>query len=207
MNERISRRIVGGLFPLAFLLCAPPASATVREPEPYSMEVLVDGVPLPEYVARNTSYIEAREGCEYSIRLTNRTAGRIAIAQFASFHESPHPSASDNEYTLNLHLQDDSLSATPTRGFTQVMADRANGSEPIAVVGMALRVPGASTPEQFWRNILDGRDTHDDSLFLGWRTFSSGGLCEREVPGDTFSMLNPPHVRGLCRQLGEILRD
>ncbi len=79
-DSRISRWIVVGLFPLAFLLCAAPASATVREPEPYSMEVLVDGVPLPEYVARSNRYIEAREGCEYSIRLTNRTAGRIAIA-------------------------------------------------------------------------------------------------------------------------------
>ena len=30
---------------------------------------------------------------------------------------------------------------------------------PIAVVGMALRAPGAETPEQFWTNILDGVDT------------------------------------------------
>lgn len=79
-DSRVSRRIVGGLFPLAFLLCTAPASATVRAPEPYSMEVLVEGVPLPEYAARSTSYVEAREGCEYSIRLSNRTAGRIAIA-------------------------------------------------------------------------------------------------------------------------------
>ncbi|MCZ6779980.1 MAG: hypothetical protein O7F16_13590 [Acidobacteria bacterium] len=79
-DSRTSTRIVGGLFLLALLLCAAPASATVRQPEPYSMEVLVDGIPLPEYVARNTRYIEAREGCEYSIRLTNRTASRIAIA-------------------------------------------------------------------------------------------------------------------------------
>ena len=31
-------------------------------------------------------------------------------------------------------------------------------SQSIAVVGMALRVPGANTLEQFWQNILDGRD-------------------------------------------------
>ena len=30
---------------------------------------------------------------------------------------------------------------------------------PIAVVGMALRVPGAVTPERLWRNIVDGRDS------------------------------------------------
>ncbi len=83
MNLRdwtISRRIVGRLLPLAFLLFAVPASATVRELGPYSMEVLVDGVPLQEYAARGTTYVEAREHCEYSIRLSNRTARRIAIA-------------------------------------------------------------------------------------------------------------------------------
>lgn len=30
--------------------------------------------------------------------------------------------------------------------------------QPIAVVGMALRVPGAGTPEAFWRNLVAGRD-------------------------------------------------
>ncbi len=34
-----------------------------------------------------------------------------------------------------------------------------SGAEPIAVVGMALRVPGANTPARFWRNILAGRDS------------------------------------------------
>ena len=58
MNPRISRPIVGALIPLALLLCAGPASGTMREPEPYSMEVLVDGVPLPEYSARGTTYVD-----------------------------------------------------------------------------------------------------------------------------------------------------
>jgi len=29
---------------------------------------------------------------------------------------------------------------------------------PIAVIGMSLRVPGASTPARFWRNLVEGRD-------------------------------------------------
>ena len=33
------------------------------------------------------------------------------------------------------------------------------GDVPIAVIGMALRAPGAETPEEFWDNILGGRDT------------------------------------------------
>ena len=31
-------------------------------------------------------------------------------------------------------------------------------SAPIAVIGMSLRVPGASTPARFWRNLVEGRD-------------------------------------------------
>jgi acyl transferase domain-containing protein/NADPH:quinone reductase-like Zn-dependent oxidoreductase/acyl carrier protein len=31
-------------------------------------------------------------------------------------------------------------------------------SMPIAVIGMALRVPGATTPVRFWRNLVEGRD-------------------------------------------------
>lgn len=46
----------------------------------YSMEVLVEGVPLREYAARGTRYVEALEGREYSVRLGNRTGERIAVA-------------------------------------------------------------------------------------------------------------------------------
>lgn len=44
------------------------------------MQVLVDGKPLEEYLARGTAYVEALEGREYSIRLANRTGQRIAVA-------------------------------------------------------------------------------------------------------------------------------
>ena len=47
---------------------------------PYTLEILVDGVPLAEYAARGKTYIEATEGREYSIRVTNHTARRIAVA-------------------------------------------------------------------------------------------------------------------------------
>jgi hypothetical protein len=46
----------------------------------YSMEILVDGSPVCEYPARGTTYIEAIRRREYSVRLHNRTAERIAIA-------------------------------------------------------------------------------------------------------------------------------
>lgn len=45
-----------------------------------SMEILVDGVPVSEYSVGGSAYVEARPGREYAIRLTNRTASRIAVA-------------------------------------------------------------------------------------------------------------------------------
>jgi hypothetical protein len=59
-------------------LMAPAASAS--QYSDYSVEVLVDGRPLTEYPARATTYIEARRGAEYSVRLSNRTSRRVAVA-------------------------------------------------------------------------------------------------------------------------------
>jgi hypothetical protein len=44
------------------------------------MEILIGGTPVYEYAARGTNYIEALKRREYSVRLRNRTAERIAIA-------------------------------------------------------------------------------------------------------------------------------
>jgi hypothetical protein len=63
---------------LAGVLSPAPARAAARGP--YSMEILVDGRPVAEYAGRGTTYVEARRGREYSIRLRNHTGERIAIA-------------------------------------------------------------------------------------------------------------------------------
>jgi len=46
----------------------------------FSMSVWVDGAPLPEYASRGRIYVEALKGREFTIRLTNPTAGRVAVA-------------------------------------------------------------------------------------------------------------------------------
>ncbi len=66
----------------ALVLCLATAATT---PAPahelaYSVEVLVDGTPLAVHEARGTTYVEARKGREYAIRLTNRTGERVAVA-------------------------------------------------------------------------------------------------------------------------------
>jgi hypothetical protein len=56
----------------------PPASIAPRPP--YTLEILVDGRPLPELVGRGKSYVEALAGREYSLRFTNRSERRVAVA-------------------------------------------------------------------------------------------------------------------------------
>jgi hypothetical protein len=64
----------------ALAVAVGPAPAAAVESSLCEIQVLVDGRPLTEHRARGTTYIEALEGREYSIRLVNRSGRRIAIA-------------------------------------------------------------------------------------------------------------------------------
>lgn len=52
----------------------------VHEHSPFSVAVLVDGSPVPEYASRGRIYIEALKGREFTIRLFNPTSERVAVA-------------------------------------------------------------------------------------------------------------------------------
>ncbi len=71
---------MGATMAIAMLLSlrAPAAATTYRAP--YTMEILVDGRPLAEHHARGWTYVEALPDREYSVRLTNQTGQRVAIA-------------------------------------------------------------------------------------------------------------------------------
>lgn len=45
------------------------------------------------------------------------------------------------------------------------------------------------------------------SVLAGWARIAAGGVTLNEVPGDTFSMLRPPHVEAVGRTLGAALLD
>ncbi len=68
-----------GLFALAGALAGLAALRAAEAPA-LRMEILVNGVPRPEFAARGARYIEALPHAEYTIRLTNTTGGRIAVA-------------------------------------------------------------------------------------------------------------------------------
>ena len=79
LNRCISKSsFLGALLLAAALLSR--GGTCAAESGGYTVEVLVDGMPLQEYAARGTSYIEALKGREYSVRLRNRTGDRVAIA-------------------------------------------------------------------------------------------------------------------------------
>lgn len=46
----------------------------------FSVEVLVDGRPVPEYAGRGRQYVEAFENAEYELRIHNPLAMRVAVA-------------------------------------------------------------------------------------------------------------------------------
>jgi hypothetical protein len=60
------------------LIAAVPAFA--RDRSGLEMSIVVDGEDRPEYVRDGTIYIEALRGREFSIRLTNSTPNRVAVA-------------------------------------------------------------------------------------------------------------------------------
>ena len=66
-------------FALTQVAIIPEANAATA-PGGYTMEVYVGGWSTPEYHARGNTYIEAQEGREYTIRLTNPTGRRVAVA-------------------------------------------------------------------------------------------------------------------------------
>ena len=69
---------VGSATLAAALLLPVPAQGSLSGD--VSMEILVHGIPLREYPARGTTYVEARANAEYSIRIHNRSGRRVAVA-------------------------------------------------------------------------------------------------------------------------------
>lgn len=63
-----------------------PTSAADINAEPaavengFTVEILVDGRPVPEYAARGRRYIEAFENAEYELRIHNPLSIRVAVA-------------------------------------------------------------------------------------------------------------------------------
>ena len=69
---------IRALLTLASLLLA--ATAFGAGNSGYGLTVLVDSAPRPEYFHNGTLYVEATRGASYSLRITNPTPYRVAVA-------------------------------------------------------------------------------------------------------------------------------
>ncbi len=57
-----------------------PQDRTAIRSSGFDVEVLVNGISLPEYYARGRQYVEAWENAEYELRVRNPTGYRVAVA-------------------------------------------------------------------------------------------------------------------------------
>ena len=73
-------RTLSTIATIATLLLLGSSTADAITKNVLSLEILVNGKPLREIGARNTTYVEAVRHAEYSLRLTNRTGSRMAVA-------------------------------------------------------------------------------------------------------------------------------
>lgn len=64
---------------LTALLLATGA-ANAASPSGFGLDVLVNGSPRPEFVARGNVYVEALKGRDYALRISNPTGTRVAVA-------------------------------------------------------------------------------------------------------------------------------
>src|SRR3984893_10985984 len=65
---------------LSAKIVAPAAPQPDRYYGDFEVQLLVDGRPLEEYVARGRTYVEAIEGTEYEVRIRNPLPVRVAVA-------------------------------------------------------------------------------------------------------------------------------
>ena len=75
----MSCRSLTPLLALVLLGILWPHAASAASSHGIYAEVIVCGSTAAEYRHRRTNYVEARDGCEYSIRLVNNTSDRVAI--------------------------------------------------------------------------------------------------------------------------------
>jgi hypothetical protein len=66
------------LLTLTVVLLSVPAQAA--ESRRFELSVVVDGVALPEFPWRDRTYVEALRGRPFSLRVSNPTPGRVAVA-------------------------------------------------------------------------------------------------------------------------------
>ncbi|MFG2062503.1 amino acid adenylation domain-containing protein [Micromonospora sp. NPDC048871] len=127
---------------------------------------------------------------------------------------------------LLMQVKQEALDVDRAKEFIRAIGDDGRDADDrIAVVGMACRFPGASDKEQFWRNLVDGRESIGDFPPLrlddlrrvegGTSAVRKGGYLDRIDLFDAEYFGIPPHVatqldpyhRNLLEVLVETMED
>lgn len=98
------------------------------------------------------------KAADFAMRLGETFGRRVDVADIYA-----HPTFAELAAFLDLTQRTGPLAATPMRA----MRSCETGERDIAVVGWACRFPGADSPEDLWRVVIEGRETHRDMLTDG----------------------------------------
>ncbi|KAF1718195.1 type I polyketide synthase [Pseudoxanthomonas yeongjuensis] len=158
----------------------PPANA--EEAEACAAFAAVLGL---DQVGRHDNFFDLGGNSLLAMRLLERV--RKSRARDRSPDESPGPVLSATVFfrvptpaALVAALSGRSDGALETARISRTHGDRPAYNEPIAIVAMAGRFPGAADVESFWRNLCDGRDTI--SFFKPDELDPAVGAAERADP-------------------------
>ncbi|MFE2752620.1 amino acid adenylation domain-containing protein [Actinosynnema sp. NPDC059335] len=126
---------------------------------------------------------------------------------------------------LLMQVKQEALDVDRAKEFIRAIGDGGRDDDRVAVVGMACRFPGASDKEQFWRNLVDGRESIGDFPPLRLddlrrvegdaSAVRKGGYLDRVDLFDAEYFGIPPHVatqldpyhRNLLEVLVETMED
>ncbi|ROP42186.1 non-ribosomal peptide synthetase [Saccharothrix texasensis] len=126
---------------------------------------------------------------------------------------------------LLMQVKQEALDVDRAKGFIRAIGDAGRVDDRVAVVGIACRFPGASDKEQFWRNLVDGRESIGDfppqrledlrRVEGGTEAVRKGGYLDRVDLFDAEYFGIPPHVatqldpyhRNLLEVLVETMED
>lgn len=126
---------------------------------------------------------------------------------------------------LLLQVKQESLDVDRAKEFIRAIGGGGREDDRVAVIGLACRFPGASDKEQFWRNLVDGRESIGDFPPLrladlrrvegGAEAVRKGGYLDRidlfdpeyfGIPPHVATQLDPYH-RNLLEVLVETMED
>ena len=118
---------------------------------------------------------------------------------------APDESSGEGEFAITMKtILEDTLEETRAKlsRMPKKHADRL-----VELTGRQIETGNLYEPEPIAAPIcLFRTGSHGDVAFRGWESLTTSTFAEREVPGDTHSMLEKPHVETLCAEIKAFIK-